>query len=145
MKNKLNFVSKWLAHLILIWNHQIQLSGCKVAVSTDCFVVLHSLSSKILVLSKTGPRLFPSTSSPIHHSLIIVLFNNIVYSYLTKNFSISTHYVKISKSSCKIKVYANVFRWQQPPPSGKVHCVSYNTVDSFYLYCDLLTYKVNFP
>ena len=46
MKYKPNFASEWLAHLILIWNHQFQISGCKVAVSTDCFVALHILSSK---------------------------------------------------------------------------------------------------
>jgi len=80
MKYKPNFESEWLAHLILIWNHQFQMSGCKVAVSTDYFVVLNSLSSKILSLSKTRPRLFPSTSSPIQHSEIVVLFNTIVHS-----------------------------------------------------------------
>ena len=53
MKYKPNFASEWLAYLILFWNHQFQISGCKVAVLTDCFVVLHSLSSKILRVTQT--------------------------------------------------------------------------------------------
>jgi hypothetical protein len=132
VKYKTNLASEWLAHLILNWKHQFQIPGCKVAVSTDCFVVLHSLSSKILGLPKTRPRLFPSTSSPIQHSLIIVLFNTIVYSYLIKNCSNSVPYITTTKSSYKIKVYASVFRWRQPPPSGIVHLISRNTVDRFY-------------
>jgi len=34
-KNKVNFVSERLAQLILIRKHQFQISGCKVAASTN--------------------------------------------------------------------------------------------------------------
>jgi hypothetical protein len=41
------------------------------------------------------------------------------------------HYIKIWKSSYKIKLFSNMFRWWQPPSSGKVYFISYDTVDSF--------------
>jgi len=36
------------------------------------------------------------------------------------------HYKIILKGSYDIKLYSNLLQWRSPPPSGKVHHISYN-------------------
>jgi len=44
--------------------------------------------------------------------------------YLSKNCTKNMHYIITSESSCKIKLYSNMFQWQPIPSCGEVHFIS---------------------
>jgi hypothetical protein len=78
-------VVEWLTLLLRIWEVSGSNLGPETEYSERSFVVFPSPLDNAGIVPQTRPRLIPSTSFPIHHSLAKLSFDDIQSELLRKH------------------------------------------------------------